>query len=185
MKLTQRDRRALLFLGCSAVLFLFLNYVVVPWGEKFMTSGDNLKIAEKKLRHEKEMLVSAPQVELQLKALQARLDVEEQKLLQGADRSQASVQFQQWIAQRAAEQKLELLRTDFIDAAPYGDDYLRVPVRLELMGPITQVVQFINSITHGDRIVAVDELNVNSGYIDKEKKVRCTMVVSALMRKPS
>jgi Tfp pilus assembly protein PilO len=185
MKLTQRDRRALLFLGGSAVLFLFLNYVAVPWGEKFITSGDALKIAEKKLRHQKEMLVSAPQVEIQVKTLQGRLNVEEQKLLNGADRSQASAQLQQWIAQRAAEQKLELLRTDFIDAVPYADDYLRVPVRLEMIGPITQVVQFINAVTHGDRIVAVDELNVNSGYIDKEKKVRCTMVVSALMRKTS
>jgi Tfp pilus assembly protein PilO len=185
MTLNQRDRRALLLLAGSAVLFLFLNYVAVPWGEKFMTSGDDLKMAEKKLRHEKEMLASAPQMEAQIKATQDRLDAQEQKLLPGTDRSQASAQLQHWIAQRASEQKLELLRTDFIDATPYADDYVRVPVRLEMMGPITQVVQFMNALTHGDRVISVDELNVNSGYIDKEKKVRCTMVVSALMRKTS
>lgn len=185
MKLKPRDRRALMLLVFSAVLFLFLNYVVVPWGEKFMTSGDDLRLAEKKLRHEKEVLASAPQVDAQVKALQVRLDAEEAKLLPTADRSQASAQLQQWIAQRAAEQKVELLRTDFIDAAPYADDYVRVPVKVELIGPITQVAQFINALTHGDRLVAVDELSVNSGFSDKEKKVRCSLVVSALMRKGS
>lgn len=185
MKITERDRRALLLLAFSAVLFLFLNYVVVPWGEKFMTSGDDLRMAEKKMRHEKEMLASAPAVEVQLKSMQGRLDTEEQKLLQTTDKSQADAQFQQWIAQRAAEQKVELQRTDFLDVAPYADAYVRVPVKIQLTGPITQVVQFINSITHGDRLVSVDELNVNSGYIDKEKKIQCSMVVSALMRKAS
>ena len=185
MTLKSRDRRALMLLAFSAVTFLFLNYAVVPWGEKFMTSGDDLRMAEKKLRREKDMLASAPLVEAQVKGLQARLDAEEQKLLPGTDPNQATAQLQQWIAQRASEQKVELLRTDFIEAKPYADDYMRVPVRLEMIGPITQVVQFINAMTHGDRIVSVDELNVNSGYIDKEKKVRCSMVVSALMRKAS
>jgi Tfp pilus assembly protein PilO len=185
MKLSSRDRRALMLLAFSAVFFLFLNYVAVPWGEKFMTSGDDLKMAEKKLRRQKEMLASAALVDVQLKGLQSRLDAEEGKLLTGADPAQATAQLQHWIAQRASEQKVELLRSDFIEAKPYADDYLRVPVRVEMVGPITQVTQFINSMTHGDRIVSVDELNVNSGYIDKEKKVRCSMVVSALMRKAS
>ena len=185
MTLKSRDRRALLMLGVSAVLFLFLNYVAVPWGEKFMTSGEDLRRAEKKLRHEKEMVSSGPLVEAEVKTLQARLDSEEQKLLTGTDPNQASAQLQQWIAQRAGEQKVELLRTDFIEVKPYADDYLRVPVRLEMTGPITQVVQFINAVTHGDRLVSVDELSVNSAYVDKEKKVRCSMVVSALMRKAS
>lgn len=185
MTLKSRDRRALMLLAASAVLFLFLNYFAVPWGEKFMSSGEDLRMAEKKLRHEKELLTAGPQIDAQVKLMQTRLDSEEQKLLTTTDRNQATAQLQQWISQRASEQKVELLRSDFNDATPYADDYLRVPVRLELTGPITQVVQFINAITHGDRIVSVDELSINSGVVDKEKKVRCSMVVSALMRKAS
>ena len=183
MKLKSQDRRALILLAASAALFLLLNYVVVPFGEKFMNSGEDLRIAEKKLRHEKEMLASAPQVEAQAKALQTSLDAQEQKLLATTDRSQASAQLQQWIAQRASEQKIELLRTDFMDVAPYADDYVRVPVKIELNGPITQMAGFINAVTHGDRLVAIDELSVTGGFADKDKKVRCSMVVSALMRK--
>jgi Tfp pilus assembly protein PilO len=185
MTLKPRDRRSLLLLAASAVLFLFLNYVAVPWGERFMTSSDDLRMAEKQLRHQKELLAGAPLVDAQIKGMQVQLDSEEQKLLATTDRAQASAQLQQWVSQRASEQKVELLRTDFNDATPYADDYLRVPVRLELTGPITQVVQFINAVTHGDKVVSVDELSINSGFIDKEKKVRCSMVVSALMRKVS
>lgn len=185
MKLTQRDRRALLLLGFSAVLLLFLNYVAVPWGEKVLTSDDDLRMAEKKLRHEKAMVVSAPVLDAEVKTLQARLAGEEQKLLSSNDPSQASAQLQQWISQRAADQKIQLLQSDFIQPVPFADSYLRVPIRVEVIGQITQVAQFMNALTHGDRLIAVDDLSVNSGFDDKDKKVRCSMVISALMRKTS
>ncbi len=185
MKVTEREKRFLLLLVFSAVFFAFLNWAVLPWSEKFMTSADELTLAEKKLRQKKELLASRPQVEAQVKDLQARLDAEEKKLLPSTDPNQAAAQLQQWLAQRAGEQKVEILRSDFLPVAAVSDNYVRVPVRLDVTGPITQMVQFMNTLTHADRIVAVDELNVNSGFVDKEKKVRCTVVVSALMPKTS
>lgn len=184
MKVAGREKRFLLALVFSTVFLAFANYVLLPWGERVLTSGQQLTLAEKKLRQKRELVAAAPRVDAELKALEARLDSEEKRLLPTSDPSQASAQLQQWVSQRAAEQKVEVLRSDFLAAAPVGEHYVRVPVRLELNAPITQMVQFLNALTRGDRMVAIDELSVTS-FVDKEKRVRCSMVVSALAPKAS
>ncbi len=183
MNLAEREKRLIALAVFSAMLFSLLNWVVLPWSDDFFASGQDLARAEKKLRSRRELVAAAPQVQARLQLLQVKLDGEEKRLLATADSNQAGAQFQQWLAQRAVEQKLDVQRTDFLPVAPLSDDYVRVPVRLDLEGPITQVVQFMNAITHGDKAVAVDELHVASSGPEKEKRVRCTIVISALMAK--
>ena len=185
MKLRERDKKFLMVLASSALVFVLLNYFVLPWSEKFIDTGEQLTLAEKKLRQKKELIASAPQVRSQLAALQARLDHEEKRLLPPTDANQAGAQLQDWLAQRAVEQKLEVQRSDFLATAPVSDLYIRVPVRLELGGGITQVVQFMNVVTHGERMVSVDELHINSMGVDKDKRVHCSVVISSLMPKVS
>jgi Tfp pilus assembly protein PilO len=185
MTLAERDKKLLMLLAASALMFLLLNYLVLPWGEKFMESGDQLTLAEKKLRQKKEMVAAAPQVQSQLVALQTRLDQQEKRLLPAADANQAGPQLQAWLAQRAGEQRLEVQRSDFLPMVAVSDSYVKVPVRLDLNGPITQVVQFMNAVTHSERIVSVDELVINSMGVDKDKRVHCTVVISSLMAKVS
>ncbi len=183
MKLALREKRMVMLAVVSAGVFSLLNWVVLPWSDQFLEAGQQLTLAEKKLRQRKELLASAPQVQAQVQALQAKLDAEEKRLLTAADANQAGAQLQQWLVQRAAEQKLEVQRSDFLAATPVAENYVRVPVRLDLDGPITQIAGFMNAITHGDRMVAVDELQVTSTGAEKEKRVHCTVVISALMGK--
>ena len=183
MKLTQRDRSFLALGLLSALIFAALNWGVLPWTERFMDSGQQLTLAEKKLRQRKELVAAAPQAQAQLKQAEAQLAEQEKHLLPKSDAEQAGPQLQQWLVARAAEQKLEVGRTDFLAATPVGNDYLRVPVRLDFNAPITQVVQFLNAVTHGERVVSVDELQINSYGTEKDKKVHCGVVISALMSK--
>ena len=184
MKITDREKRYLLALGFSAVFLAFANWVILPWADRFLTSNQQLVLAEKKLRQERELVAAGPRIDAELQALQSRLDTEEKRLLPTSDTSQAGAQLQQWVSQRAGEQRVDVVRTDFLATAPVGDHYIKVPVRVELNAPITQLVQFLNALSRGDRVVAIEELNVYS-YLDKEKKVRCSMVISALAPKAS
>ena len=185
MKLGDRDKKFLMVLAFSAAVFVLLNYVLLPWSDKFMDAGEQLTLAQKKLRQEKELIASAPRVQSELAALQARLDQEEKRLLPATDANQAGAQLQDWLAQRAGEQKLDVQRSDFLATTPVSDLYIKVPVRLELNGAITQVVQFMNVVARGERVVSVDELHINSMGVDKEKRVHCSVVISSLMPKVS
>jgi Tfp pilus assembly protein PilO len=183
MTMGEREKRFLTLGAVSVIVFGALNWGVLPWADKLMDSGPQLVQAEKKLRQKKELLAAAPLTQAQLTQAEAKLADQEKRLLPAGDASQAGAQLQQWLSQRAAEQKLEVQRSDFLPVAPVSDDYVRVPVRLDLAGPITQVVQFMNAVTRGDRIVAVDELQISSTGNEKDKRVHCTVVISGLMAK--
>ena len=183
MKLSERDRRFLMIGACSALVFAILNWGVLPLFDQSLDSSQQLTLAEKKLRQRKELVAEAPQAQTEFTKLQSQLDAEEKRLLPTSDPSQAGPQLQQWLAQRAAEQRVEIGRSDFLAVAPLNDRYLRVPVRLDLNAPITQIAQFMNSLERGDRMIAIDEITINSSGPDKEKKVHCSMVVSGLMAK--
>ncbi len=186
MKFTERDKRFLALGVFSAVVFAALNWGVLPWADQLVASGPQLTLAEKKLRQRKELLASAPQTQAQLTQAEGKLAEQEKRLLAANDPSQAGPQLQQWLSERAAEQRLSVDRTDFLPVAAVSDDYIRVPVRLDLNGPITQVVAFMNAVTHGDRIIAVDEMQISTyGTENKEKRVHCSIVISGLMAKPA
>jgi Tfp pilus assembly protein PilO len=183
MTLAVREKKLITLAMASAVAFALLNWFVLPWTDQLMDSGDQLRLAEKKLRQEKELLAAGPQITAQTQALQSRLDTEEKRLLPTVDASQAGAQLQSWLVQRAGELQVDVQRSDFIAASPVSEKYVRVPVRMDLNGPITQVVQFMNAVTHSDRLVSVDELQISSFGVEKEKRVRCTLVISGLMAK--
>src|SRR4051812_29079026 len=125
MKMAEREKRLVALAAFSAVLFALLNWVVLPWGDQFLESGQQLTLAEKKLRARKELIAAGPQVQARLQLLQTRLDGEEKRLLVAADSNQAGAQLQQWLAQRAAEQKVEVQRSDFLAVVPVSENYQR------------------------------------------------------------
>jgi len=147
--------------------------------------AEELLRLQKELRHRRELAGAAAGLQNQAAALQARLQAEEGRLLAATEVNQAGAELQQWISQRAAEHQLEVVRSDFLPAGAFGGTYLRVPVRLELSGRMTSMVQFFTALLQGERRVALEEVQINVFGVSGEKRVRCTVVVAGLMKKPS
>jgi Tfp pilus assembly protein PilO len=128
------------------------------------------------------LIVAAKQLREQEAVLRARLDEQNRRLLSAPDANQAGAEFQTWLAAGAAQQQLGFVRSEFLAPVAVGNKYLRIPVRLELTGRITQITQFLASITNSDRMVAIEELDLTSSG-DKEKRIHCGLVAAALMAK--
>ena len=182
MKLQAREYKVVVGGLVAVVLFVILQFVILPQLGQENSSASTLFQAQEELRKGRE-LIAANQLHAQEVALRARLEQEDRRLVTAADANQAGAQFQTWLAAAAAQQQLNLVRSEFLTPAPFGDKYLRIPVRLELSGRITEIAQFLASVTSTDRLVSIDELDLNSSA-DKQKQVRCGLVVAALMAKP-
>jgi Tfp pilus assembly protein PilO len=181
MKLQPREK-GFLFAGLlGALVFLFLEFVALPNWSSAENSSNRLFLAQKELRYSRELLASK-QLRDQELALRGRLEEQKHRLLAGPDSNQAGAQFQRWLADHAAELQLGLVRSEFMAPAPVGENCLRIPVRLELNGRITQLTQFLTAVTSGERIAEIEELQIN-GAGDKEKRVHCVVVIAALMAK--
>ena len=182
MKLQPREKRFLIGAALAAVLFALANFVVMPQLDKAESSSSSLFQAQKELRNSKELL-AAKQLQDEEAILRNRLDEQNRRLLTALDANQAGAQFQTALAAAAAQQQLGLVRSEFLSPVPAGQKYLRIPVRLELTGRITQITQFLATITTGNQFASIEEIELNSNG-DKEKKVHCGLVVAALMVKP-
>lgn len=182
MKLLPREKKLVLVALSTALVFVLLEFVILPQWESGEDSAGTLFLAQKELRSNRE-LIASKQLRDQEITLRSRLAEEEKRLLVAPDANQAGALLQKWLAEQAAEQKLGLARSEFLPSSPVSDTYLRIPVRLELNGRITQLTEFLNAVVNGPRIIDIEELQMNSAG-DKEKTIHCGIVVAALMAKP-
>lgn len=179
MKLQQREKTLVIVALGATVVFVLLQFVVLPRWDSTTRESGTLFEAQKQLRDSRELLASK-QLRDQVDALRSRLDAQNRRLLSAPDQNQAGAQFLTWLSSGASQQQLTFVRSEFLQPVPLGDKYLRIPVRLELNGRITAITQFLANITTGDHLVSIDELDVSSAG-DKEKHVHCLVVASALM----
>jgi len=182
MKLQAREKKLVFGALSAALLFVVVQYFVLPAWDRAEGGSGSLFQAQKELRSSRELL-AAKQLKEQEAALRARLDEQNSRLLMASDANQAGAQFQTSLAAAASQQQLGLVRSEFLTPAVVGQKYLRIPVRLELTGRISQITQFLAAITTSNQFVSIEELELNSSG-DKEKKIHCGLVVAALMMKP-
>jgi Tfp pilus assembly protein PilO len=181
MKLQPREKKFVMGALIATVLFVVTDFLVLPRWERAQNEAGSLFQAQKELRNSRE-LIATKQLREQVAAIRSRLDEQNRRLLSAPDPNQAGAQFLTWLQAAAAEQQLGFVRSEFLTPVAAGDKYLCIPIRLELTGRITQITQFLATITSSDRMVAIDELDLNSNG-DKEKKIHCGVVASALMAK--
>jgi len=184
MKLSPREKKFVAAALVAGTLFACTEFLVLPWSEKNIGSQETLRLKQKALRRERELAISAPQIRAQTAALEGRLTDEEHRLLSAPDANQAGAQLQEWLVRQATEQHLNVVRSEFLPSSPVAESYVLIPVRIELNGRITQIVQFLTAALQGERVASLDELQIGDvGVIDKEKMVRCSVIVSSLMRR--
>ncbi|HEV2386583.1 MAG TPA: type II secretion system protein GspM [Candidatus Acidoferrales bacterium] len=181
-KLSSREK-IFAIAGVAALLAYGLaEFVVLPASAIWNNGEERIALAQRRLRRERE-LVAARQLPARVAAARAQLQQEQKRLLQGKDANQAGAQLQSWLAQQAAAQQLEVLRSDFLPPAPVTAEFVRVPVRIELHGRISQITAYLAAVTQGNQIASVDEMQFSSYGDAKQKQVHCVVVVSGLMAK--
>ncbi len=178
MKLQPRERKFVIVAIASAVAFLTLEFVVLPGADHVKVGSEHLFQAQKDLRNSRE-LIAAKQLREQVTALRTQLDEQNHRLLSVPDANQAGAEFLTWLTTAASQRQLTFTRSEFLPVVPLKAKYRRVPVRIELTGRMTEITQFLAAITSSDRLVSIDELDLNSAG-DKEKHIRCSLVASAL-----
>jgi multidrug efflux pump subunit AcrA (membrane-fusion protein) len=182
MKLNPREKKFVIAGLAALVAFAAAEFVIFP-ASSFWNNGDEqLVLAQRKLGRERE-LVAAKQLPARVAASRTQLLLEQKRLLQGKDANQAGAQLQTWLTQQAAAQQLEVLRSDFLPPSSFAPGLVRVPVRIELHGRITQIVAYLAAITGGTPMAAVDEMQFSNYGANTPKQIHCVVVISGLMAK--
>lgn len=185
MNLNERDRRALLFLGCAVAgtLLYVLITDTAPSGET-SAPQDLIATAEKRLERVRQLAAQVPARETLHKQMQEQLDLREKRLLQAETAAQAQAQLRQIVSRATSRQTppVDIKASEFGQVKPLGTEYGEVPVSVMIECGMDQLLNIVAELTSQPEMIAVNELRIYSAN-QKTKSANVRLTVSAAIPK--
>lgn len=181
MTISSRDRRALAFLGVSAILGLVVRF----WPENAapqvsVAPAANAEQAEQRLTRLREIAASVPAKEAILKSVSAELAAREKGLLQADTAAQAQAQMLQLLRRLASAETIEIRATELGPVLPFAGVYGAVNVSLQMECRMEQLINMIAAIAQQPELLSTSDLRIASGNA-KEKTVGVRLTVTGLV----
>lgn len=185
MKISQRDRRALILLGAAAAVALVVHFW--PGGEsgaQAAVPGSSIPLAEKRLARLRQMLASSGARRNAREQAASDLALREKGMLEAETAAQAQAQMLQILRKLAKAQAppLEIRGVEIGPARPLGDDYGEVLIAVNFEARIEQLVNLLADLSAQPELLATQELRV-TGASPKEKYMPVRLTVSGIVPK--
>lgn len=183
MKLSERDRRALLLLAAAGALAAVL-YFALP-GEApapVVAATGDIPTAEKRLARLRALAASVPGKQEALKAVTAELEAREKAVIRAETGAQAQARVLE-IVRRAAKglpAPIEIRSVELGQIRPLGNDYGEALVSVSFECRIEELVNLLAELTAQPELVALSDLRIGSGN-PKQKTVNVRATVSGIV----
>ena len=182
MNLSDRDRRALSFLGVSVLLSVIWYFVSSSSGSSTSSTViapvDSVEHAEKTLTRLRKQAATVPGKEAVLKKVSDELAGREKGLIKGDTAAQAQAQLVQIVREVAKNQSppLEIKQVELGPPRPFGDAYGEVTLSVTIECRIDQLVNYLTYLSTQPEIIATDDIRfVGSNQKLKTNQVRLTI----------
>ncbi len=182
MNLSDRDRRALSFLGVSVLLSVIWYFVSSSSGSSTSSTViapvDSVEHAEKTLTRLRKQAATVPGKEAALKKVSDELAGREKGLIKGDTAAQAQAQLVQIVREVAKNQSppLEIKQVELGPPRPFGDAYGEVTLSVTIECRIDQLVNYLTYLSTQPEIIATDDIRfVGSNQKLKTNQVRLTI----------
>lgn len=163
MNLTDRDRKALLYLAGA----LFVAALVYFWPDGSSTAAvvggvNETEVLEKRLTKARALLMQVPDKQALLKQAQSDLAVREKGLLVADTAAQAQAQLFQVLRRvgRAQGPPIEVRANEIGQARAFGDDYGEVSVSVSFECGIEQLVNLLADLGAQPELLATNEIRI-------------------------
>ncbi|MCK5351931.1 type II secretion system protein M, partial [bacterium] len=142
-ELSKRDKRALTLLGALAVVLLVVFAVVLPFYSAKSGVASELEDKEQLLRRYVQVLPEEEIYRVQLGQLDRVLDGYRQRLLDAQDISIAMVQLEQVVRTLAAENGIQVTRSNPLQEREVGENYVKITLQINLRSDMSQLTGFL------------------------------------------
>jgi hypothetical protein len=181
-KLTRRDRIALGVLAAAAVLFILMDFAVLPLLDQVSTKPDTVAQKEAELRRERRLLAEKEFEKAHRAAAQDRVKVLEAGLLGSNSPSLANAEWQRLVGQMADSKGLELGSREFLRVQDLGAGYSLVLGRVQLRCRLDQLVDFLAALAASPKLLSVTGLTVLSNPSDAQGRLSVQLTIGAATR---
>ena len=175
--LSPRDRRALALLGTAAVLFVILQYGVLPRSGGGAGSATPVDVLEKRLQRLQQVARQKSRAVAEAGAAARELAEAEKGLLQAATPALASAEMQRIAKELLASQGVTLQASEFGPVKAAGEDYAQVPLTVNFTCGIEQWINTMAALHNAPQVLSTLEVRL-AGHEPKLKTVQVRMVVA-------
>ncbi|HTB20018.1 MAG TPA: type II secretion system protein GspM [Bryobacteraceae bacterium] len=190
MTVSDRDRRALIILGCALVvgglLYWYSNSTPSSSGGSVKISApvENVDRTETRLAMLRRQAATLPGKEAVLKQVSLELAAREKGLIQGDTAEQAQAQLLQ-IVKRVAQQQvppLDLGQVELGRPRPFGTAYGQVSVSITVTCRIEDLVNYLAALSAQPELTATEEIRFGTSH-PKQKTMPVRLTISGLVAK--
>lgn len=185
MNLSKRDKR-FLRLGLSAVLvFVFVQYVFIPFYNSEMEIREKIQSLE--LTHEKyrKILLKREDVVNKLNQLkQEENKISNQWLLKGTTASLAAAEMQKMLEKLSKDSDIELKRVKVRESKETGD-FLSIPVELRFTTDLKKMTDFLSKIKKSNKLITISRFRIRVKRRRDPKLLIVTMWANGFMDLPT
>ena len=186
-KLGRRDRIALGVGTGAVVLFLILDYGVLPLFQGLGASPEVIQQKEVELRRDKRLLAEESIEKTSLSRARERLKGLEAGLLQSSSPSLVNAEWQQLMGQLAESRGITLGSSELLRTQDIGGGYSLITGRVQFRCRLDQLVDFLVALAASPKLLSVTGLTVFASQGDPQGRltVQLTMGAAARAMKPA
>jgi Type II secretion system (T2SS), protein M subtype b len=189
MTLTDRDRRALVILGCALVagglLYWYSNSAPSPTDSgsvKISAPVDSIDRSEKRLAMLRRQAATLPGKQARLRQVSLELAEREKGLIPGDTAEQAQAQLLQ-IVKRVAQQQMPPLEVGQVELGrprTFGSAYGQVSLSITVTCRIEELVNFLTALSAQPELTGTEEIRFGTSH-PKLKTMPIRLTISGLV----
>jgi Tfp pilus assembly protein PilO len=182
VNISRRDKKFLTIGAVALLLFLVVNYVIMPFMESEREIREGTEQKEVTLEKFEKIIAGRAEVEKQLAQLKKKQTQMNAKLLTGSTPSLAAADMQKMLEKISGTHDLELKSVKVQDGEKQGD-LLTIPLEIRLQTDLERTRKFLADIEKNQKYLIVPSLKISVQNQRDPKEVIVTMVVTGFFMK--
>jgi len=182
VNISKRDKKFLTVGALALLLFLVINYVIVPFIESEREIREGTEQREVTLENYERIIAGRAEVERQLAQVKKKQAQLHAKLLTGSTPSLAAADMQKMLEKIAGAHDLEMKSVKVQDGEKQGD-LLTIPLEIRLQTDLGRTSKFLADIEKNQKYFIVPSLKISVQNQRDPKEVIVTMVVAGFFVK--
>ncbi|MYA80319.1 MAG: hypothetical protein F4X39_07320 [Acidobacteriia bacterium] len=181
MPVSDRDRRALLFLGIGFVLFLLLqtDWILPAPGASASGLG-SVEAEQNKLLLAQTQVRQEPLLSAEYRSLKSLEESLEDRLLESETAALAQAEMRERVGELLEGAGISMRASRFANVEAEGEDFAQVPLIVDFTCDVTRFVNLLADIANAQEILSTREIKVSSAN-PKTKAVRVELTISGYL----
>jgi Tfp pilus assembly protein PilO len=179
---SSREKWLLAAAGVAVLAYLMMQHYILPYWDSLGTTSEKIEILSKRVTQYRRILKGQDSVKAALETVRRQASSMESGLLNSRADALANAEIQGLVKDLAVSKGMTFRRSDLLPVKPVSPEYSKVSTRVEVLGAINQLVDFLVSFESSQRILFVEEMRISPVQMGnpKNKQVLATLMVSGL-----